>query len=379
MAERAPIPIAIFMRTFEPGGTERQMIELVRRLDAARWQVHVACFRAQGGWFDRVIERAASVTEFPVRSLLRPQMLQQARAFARWCRDRRIAVVQATEMPSNLFALPAAAWAGVPVRLGARREVNPNKTGAKIAAQRTAYACATTIVANSRAAAARLRRERVPARKIAVVPNGLDASAFRIRTPRDAPRIVTVVANLRPEKRHDVLIDAAPIVLREFPNAQFHIIGDGPERARLEARALDRGVSNAFVFFGHETDVPRRLDDADIFVLPSRSEGFPNAVLEAMAAGLPVVATDIDALREIVDHERTGLLVPCGDAPGLAGAVCRMMRQPALAARLGHLAAAEVQARYSFDRMVAEFESLYLEGLGRAEPATTPARLAASS
>jgi glycosyltransferase involved in cell wall biosynthesis len=360
-----PLSIAIVMRTFEPGGTERQMIELIRRLDRGRWRVHVACFRAQGEWFGRVVDSGALVTEFPVRSLASVDTLDHVRAFARWCREHRILVVQTTEMPSNVFALPGAALAGVPVRVGARREINPNKTIAGIALQRAAYACATNVVANSRAAANRLRRERVPAHKIAVVQNGLDASPFRARTQRPMPRTVVVVANLRPEKRHDVLIDAAPQILHHFPDAQFHIVGDGPERARLEAQAAARGVSRAVVFFGHQPDVPRRLYEADIFVLPSRSEGFPNAVLEAMAAGLPIVASDIEALRELIEHERTGLLIPPGAPRVLADTLCRLMGDATFAARIGERAAADARARYSFDRMVAAFESLYLTELDR--------------
>src|SRR6185503_2877641 len=145
-AAAEPLSIAIVMRTFAAGGTERQMIELIRRLDRTRWRVHVACFRAQGEWFGRVVDSGASVTEFPVRSLLRVGTLDHVRAFARWCRQHRIAVVQTTELPSNVFALPGAALAGVPVRVGSRREINPNKTAAGIALQRAAYACATNIV-----------------------------------------------------------------------------------------------------------------------------------------------------------------------------------------------------------------------------------------
>ena len=364
----AATPIAIVMRTFDPGGTERQMIELIRRLDPARWTVHVACFRARGEWFHRVAESAASVTEFPIRSFMDRETRGQLRAFAAWCRQRRVAIVQATETPSNVFALPGAALAGVPVRIGSRREVNPNKPLWAIGVQRLAYTCATTIVANSRAAAARLRREGIGSRKIVVVPNGLDARAFQTRTARRSPRTVIVVANLRPEKRHDVLIEAAPQVLSRFPDARFHLVGDGPERARLERRAAARGVSGAFVFFGHDSDVAQRLEDADIFVLPSRSEAFPNAVLEAMAAGLPVVASRIDALREVVEEGRTGSLVPPGDPRSLADAVCRLMADPDLATAIGARASADVRARYSFDLMVKSFESLYLSELHRRRP-----------
>jgi glycosyltransferase involved in cell wall biosynthesis len=363
MRDASPIPIAIVMRTFEPGGTERQMIELIRRLDPSRWRVHVACFRPEGAWFPRVAESHARVSVFPVRSFRRLTIWNHLRAFAAWCREQQILVVQATELPSNLFALPAARLAGVPVRVGARREINPNKSGLEIALQRSAYACATTVVANSQAAAERLRLEGVPHRKIAVIPNGLDAVTFA-KTNRPGSRTVVVVANLRPEKRHDVLLEAAPAVLRQFPDARFHIVGDGPERQRLENLATVLGVANACVFFGHESNVAQRLGEAGIFVLPSQSEGFPNAVLEAMAAGLPVVASDISAMRELIDGGTTGLLVPAGDPRALGDALCRLMRDGSFAARMGEAGRAMVQ-RYSFDRMVASFESLYATELDR--------------
>ena len=112
-------------------------------------------------------------------SFRKPGVLTQAAAFARWCRLHRILVVHSTGLPSNVFALPAAASGRVPVRIGNRREINPDKTPLEIGMQRAAYACAHRIVANSRAAATRLMRERVPAGKIAIVPNGLDLGAVR--------------------------------------------------------------------------------------------------------------------------------------------------------------------------------------------------------
>ena len=174
------------MTSFEPGGTERQMIELVRRLDPARWSVHVACFHARGSWFDRIAGSVASVAEFPVQSFRRPDALRHLWAFARWCRERGIAIVHTTELYSNIFGLPGAALAGVPVRIGSRREMNGDRLPGQVALQRAAYACAHMVVANSRAAADRLRDERVPARKIAVIPNGLDLGAFQPHSSRAA-------------------------------------------------------------------------------------------------------------------------------------------------------------------------------------------------
>jgi glycosyltransferase involved in cell wall biosynthesis len=353
------------MTRFEPGGTERQMIELVRRLDPERWAVHLACFEARGGWFPRAAEAAASIAEFPIDTFRSPSAVRQMWVFANWCRAKRIAVVHTTELYSNIFGLPGAAVAAVPVRIGNRREINPDKSTAQIAMQRAAYAAAHKVVANSRAAADRLRLERVPGRKIAVIANGLDVDRFQPPNPRPKLRKVVVVANLRPEKGHDVLVDAAAGVLQRYPDAQFEIVGGGPELQALLARAEAVGVLPAFTFLGHRDDVPARMADGDIFVLPSRSEAFPNAVLEAMASGLPIVASGVGGIVELIDDGATGLLVAPDDARALTDRLCRLMNDPALASRLGNAARAEALARYSFDRMVAAFESLYLSELTR--------------
>ncbi|HEY6212012.1 MAG TPA: glycosyltransferase [Vicinamibacterales bacterium] len=359
-------PIAVVMTSFEPGGTERQMIELVRRLDPSRWTVHLACFHARGGWFNRAAEAAASVEEFPVTSFRSADVVRHLLSFARWCRARDIAIVHTAELYANIFGLPGAALARVPVRIGNRREINPDKTTAQIALQRAAYACAHRVVANSRAAADRLRAERVSAAKIAIIPNGLSSDRFPVR-PRDGRplRKVIVVANLRQEKGHDVLIDAAGDVLRRFPEATFEIVGAGPELEALLARVELRGLRHAFSFLGHRDDVPARLAGADIFVLPSRSEAFPNAVLEAMAAGLPIVASGVGGILEIVDHGRTGLLAPAGDARAFGDRIIALMADPALGAALGDAARVEAGTRYGFDRMVASFDALYQSELVR--------------
>jgi L-malate glycosyltransferase len=353
------------MTSFDPGGTERQMTELIRRLDPARWEVHLACFRADGPWFSRAAERATSVAEFPVRGFLRADIFRHLWNFAAWCRRRRIAVVQATEIYSNVFALPGALLAGVPARLGSRRGINPDRTRGLVALQRLAYACATKVVANSQASADQLRLERVPERRIAVVPNGLDFAPFAARVSRAALRKVVVVANLRPLKGHEVLVDASVEILERFPDARFEVIGDGPERGALVARAQAHGVAHAFRFIGHCGDVPARLAAADIFVLPSRSESFPNAILEAMAAGLPIVASGVGGILELIDDGYNGWLVPPGEEAPLASRVMRLMADPQEGARLGAAGRAGALARYSFDRMVADFDELYVTELVR--------------
>jgi glycosyltransferase involved in cell wall biosynthesis len=362
----AQIPVAVFLTRFEPGGTERQMTELIRRLDPARFKVHVACFHREGAWLPRIAESAASVTEFPIDGFARLGTVAQLAAFARWCRREQIAVVQTCDLYANILGLPGARLAGVPVRIGSRRELNPDKTAGQIRLQRLAYRSATKVVANSSAARAILEQEGVGSASIAVIPNGVDVPAFPKRSAEAATRplrSVITVANLRPEKSHETLIDAAALLTADFPDVRFQIVGGGSRREALEALVRARHLEERITFLGHREDVSELLTQADIFVLPSRSEAFPNSAIEAMAAGLPVVASAVGGLLDLVDHGRTGLLVDPGSPAQLAHALRQLLTDRRLAARLGEAARAEVTQRYSFERMVTTFEDLYLAGL----------------
>jgi len=350
------------MTRFQPGGTERQMIELVRRMDASRFTVHVACFHRDGAWLPRVLERAASVVEFPIHGFARPDTAWQLLAFARWCRRERIAVVQTCDLYANTFGLPGAAIAGVPIRIGSRRELNADKSAWQIRTQKAAYRFATKVVANSPAAGRMLREEGLAARSIAVIPNGLDPAVFTDRLRPGRIRTIVTVANLRPEKSHDTLITAAATLAASYRELRFQIVGDGPRRRELETLAVARGVADRVEFLGHREDIPSVLAAADAFVLPSRTEAFPNSALEAMAAGLPVVASAVGGLVDLIDHGRTGLLTTPGDADALVSALRYLIDDPARAIAIGRAARAEVRRQYSFDRMVAAFEDLYLMG-----------------
>ena len=155
------------------------MSELIRRLDPGRFKVHVACLHKQGAWLPRVAERAASVVEFPIQGFARAATVVQMLSFARWCRRERIAVVQTCDLYANIFGLPGAALARVPVRIGSRRELNPDKTPAQIRLQRLAYRSATKVVANSLAARKILETEGLARQSIAVIPNGVDLGVIR--------------------------------------------------------------------------------------------------------------------------------------------------------------------------------------------------------
>jgi len=205
----------------------------------------------------------------------------------------------------------------------------------------------------------------VPDWRIVNIANGIDFSQF---APREggaeqartrARRVITTVANLRPGKGHDVLLKAAARVVRRVPDVQFQIVGDGPRRQELEQQASALRITAQVSFLGHRHDVPAVLAQSDIFAFPSFMEASPNAVIEAMAAGLPIVATRVGGIPEVIEHEQSGLLVPPGDDRALAAGILRLIERPELAAQVGDAARATVEGRFSFDRMVDEFQQLF--------------------
>jgi glycosyltransferase involved in cell wall biosynthesis len=358
------IPIAIALRSFDAGGTERQMSALIERLDQTRFDVHVACLRREGPWLAGVERAVSRVDEFRVASFASPSAVAQAIRFARWCRRHRIAVLHTCDLPANVFALPAGALAGVPLRIGSRRGIAaPDGNTRMLRLQAAAYRLAHGIVANSHAAAEAVARDGVPWTRIRIVPNGIDIGVYA-RAPLATPRrVVTTVANLRPIKGHDTLLQAAAAVVSARPDVVFQFAGDGPRRSALEARARSLGIERQVRFLGQCSDVAGLLRSSDLFVLPSLMEAFPNALMEAMATGLPVVATKVGGIPELVEHDRNGLLVPPGRPDELAAAILALLENPARADQLASAARRTVEQRYSFDQMVQAIESIYTGGV----------------
>jgi glycosyltransferase involved in cell wall biosynthesis len=364
------IPVAIFVDRYTAGGTQRQMIELLERLDRRRFRVHPVCFHTGGVWFDRVSRLDEPVALFPIHGFRRAATAQQLVAFARWCRAREIAVLHTCELYSNIFGLPGAALASVAVRIGSRRGFVEPPGLQRV--QRFAYTFAHRVVANSRAAAERLRIEGISSSKIEIIPNGIDLAMFPRHDYSPRPRRIAMIACLREEKRVDVLVAAAATILERYPDAEFLIAGDGTCREALEEQARATGVRHRCRFLGHRDDVPAVLAEADVFVLPSRSEAFPNSIIEAMAAGLPVVASDVGGIPELVEDGRTGRLVPPGDPQALAGALLELLDHPDRVEAFGREGRDRIERSYSFDRMVQQFETLYITELTARHAAAVP-------
>lgn len=173
----------------------------------------------------------------------------------------------------------------------------------------------------------------------------------------EAPLVISV-GRLAQQKGYSVLIEAAAVVLSHVPEAHFLIVGEGELKQTLQDQAAALGLAEAIHFLGRRSDVDRLLGAADLFASSSLWEGLPTVLLEAMAAGLPIVATDVSGTRELIEDGVTGLRVAPGDAPALAAAIVRLLREPALGATLTEQAALRVQA-FSVDRVADEHLRIY--------------------
>ena len=170
---------------------------------------------------------------------------------------------------------------------------------------------------------------------------------------------MTIVAGLRPIKNHRLFLDMARLVLAEIPETRFLLAGEGEMRPTLERYARELEISGRVMFLGGRSDIPDVLAATDVSVLTSHSEGLPNALLESMAVGIPVVTTDYAGARELVTDGAEGFIVPRGDAAALADRVLRLLREERLRESMGGNGARTVAGRFSMDAMAASFLSAY--------------------
>jgi glycosyltransferase involved in cell wall biosynthesis len=227
-----------------------------------------------------------------------------------------------------------------------------------------------------------IETERFPAEKVTVIPNGVDTYRFRslpdsglaVKTklgiPPAAP-VCGIVAALRPEKNHTLFLRAAALAAKQRPDAHFIIVGDGPERARLEKVAIEAGVASSTHFVGSRSDIPQVLSAFDVFALTSHNEANPVSILEAMACEIPVVSTRVGSVAESVAAGSTGYLVEPGDAKALAEHWVNLFTDPALARSLGSAGRTTVEAHWSLDRMVKGYERLICDTYDRKCPSVT--------
>lgn len=349
-----------------PAGIELQLLLLIKRLDRSRVIPHLCLLDGTDQQTRSLEPKECPLIRLAVRHLCRPSSLLAGMRLARFLRRERIDVVHPLFPDSLYFGTVVAKLAGVPcvagfqVSLGYWMTPRDRRVGRFInrwvdGTVANCEACRQTIVADWG----------VPAESVAIIPNGVDLSRFTVfggKPPScngTAAQRVGIVANLRPVKNIELFIRAASRLAPSHPNVRFEIAGEGELRGPLQALIDSLGLHDCVTLRSTVADVPAFLDRLDVAVLCSLSEGSPNAIMEYMAAGLPTVATDVGGNTELVENEVTGLVVPSNDVKRLAAAIDRLLRDRALAARLGAIARERAFAQYSVEAQARRYEDFY--------------------
>jgi glycosyltransferase involved in cell wall biosynthesis len=367
---------------FVTGGAERHLLEMWRRLDRSRFDVRAAVLKREGAFTPQFEALGIPILDLGVgRRLYDPSGVRGLLRLVSLVRAFDPDVIHGYLFGPNLFAALAGRACGVPVVCVAKRNVDAFETPRQIAIQRLAHRLATHVTAVSREVGESSVALGVPRERITVIENGVDVGRFAALAPAAAipglparaPGVPLIgsVGCLAPRKDFGTLLEALARLAQS--GAAFHcaIAGEGPDRAALEERAGRPDLAGRVTFLGERGDVDTMLPSFDVFVLSSREEGIPNALLEAMAAARPCVATRVGGNAEVLADGRTGWLVPAQDPAALAGALASVLGDPAEAVRRGAAAREAMIAERSIDAMVRRHEAFYAAALER----TAPSRL----
>lgn len=359
--------------TLNFGGTETQTVQVAERLHAAGSRVTVACLHADGALTERLEKAGIRIVRYMTQgTLLSISGAKQLLRLAWFIRREKFDVVHAHDLWANLMGVPAARLAGTPVILSSQRDLAHLwwYTPARTRVIRLIHRLATRVIANSVAVRDHVVTQfRIPRERVSVLRNAVDIGRFaraRGNLEKLFPgvtsdhKLVVVVANMHSAvKGHHDLIEAAKVICAAMPKVKFVLVGEGMERGKFQEEVQRAGLDENFFFLGYRQDIAEILSCCDLSVLPSRAEGFPNAVLESMAAGLAVVATHVGGTPEMIENGVSGVLVPPQAPPALANAILRILRDPELSHRLGRAGQEQVRNLYSFDRLLSELQKVY--------------------
>jgi glycosyltransferase involved in cell wall biosynthesis len=361
----SPHRLAYVIGHLKVGGAQRHLYEVLRRLDRSRFTPRVYCLKRRGQIVQSLERLGVEVTDLEIGdSLSTPKSLLRLLEFAQHLRKEGISLLHCYLPRASFFGAIAGRIARVPVVVISKRSLEPST---KII--RWADRWADAVLANSQQVWRHaVEVEKCRPDKLRLLVNGIDIERYRSTSfngfSRQGP-VVGTVLRLEPIKGPEVFIEAAKRIVDEMPETRFMIIGDGSMRASLERLSRSLRVADRVEYLGERDDVEVILPTLSIFILPSLVEGMSMALLEAMAAARPIVATAVGGNLDLIRDGQNGLLIPPGDPEAMARAALQLIRNPEWAERLGQAARAVVVNDHSADRMVRRLEKIYKELLQR--------------
>lgn len=363
--------LCLFTNRFGHGGTEHQFAELVSRLDQRKYNITITCFSREGEFYKNVEDAGLPVFEFARARWFAAQTIDCALDWVRLVRKNKIELLHTFDYYTNVFAGVLVPFAGAPLFVSSRRDMGTTLSPKQRWAVRRVFLRSDRVVVNSDAARQSLVSDGVPFSRIRLIRNGVDLERYRANGNAQSARrklgwsgknqLIGVIANLRPEKGHKILLQAAPSILERYRDAHFIFAGPGRLEGELRAYVAANNLGSSVSFLGDYTAIPELLGVLDVVVLPSISESLPNVILEAMSAGCPVVCSAVGGCIELIEHNRTGLLVPAGDSPALAEQILLLLDRPELRTQLGKAARKHAEREFNFPQAVKNLERVYDE------------------
>ena len=353
------------------GGAERQLVELIKGLvKKGGYEIHlVSLLRQDVEYTDILTSFGIEVVYYPRR--YKYDLIGPLFALVRYIREHRIDLVHTFMNMGSLFGALAAKITRRPVVCSAIRDAKDTSRREKYL-KRFLSKIADIYVANSRAGFTNRFRKMEP--HFRIVYNGVDLSRFGVKNNINRLKsefgisgfssIIGMVGSLSDYKDHETFLKAAPKILKAFSKSGFLLVGDGLNRRALEVLAKLLGIEKHIVFAGYRKDVDSIYPLMDVCVLltnPSILEGIPNVLIEAMASGVPVVASDGGGTSEVIEHSKTGFLVPTQDIESTAQSIIDLLGNPVMATKVAEEAKLFVQKRFCLERYVVDYEIIYKE------------------
>lgn len=337
------------------GGLERLQVDFARHIDRSQFDLQFVSLSDRGTLAAEIEHEGWPVTAYRMRPGLRPSYILR---LANFFRKSNIDVVHTHNTKALFYAAPAAKLAGVHKIIHTRHGQCFNSTRWTVLGFRHACRLVDHVVCVSEDISRLSCQSGVPVNKIIMIPNAIDTSRFAFVGPQSRGPI-TMVGRLSPEKNVQLLLKAFAIALREEPQLNLEIVGDGPCRSELDALSRQLGIAQRVLFAGETRVVAPFLRRASMFVLPSLTEGISLTLLEAMAVGLPTIATNVGGSAEVVVDQSTGVLVSSDNSQELAEAILRMWHCPQIAQRMGECGRARIEEYFDLHRMLRRYEDLY--------------------
>ena len=353
-----PIPLLFLATTFDRGGAEKILACYAIGLPREKYAVHAAALQGRSRAIADGLARAGIPThdlgmawKGDVRILGR---------LARLLRQERIRILFTFMFHPTLLGRLVGWLSCVPVRISSEHTMAAEGLGRRLLNRWTVGLATHVVAVSDRVAAYAAREFRIPADRLTTIRNGVDLDRFRPLRRRGlaAGHVIGCSARLHKENDHATLLRAFARVSRQRAEAELLLLGRGREEARLKALARELGISSNVRFVGEQEDVAPYLQSMDVYVHPSAAAGMPVSVVEAMATGLPVVATSAGGTPEVVADGETGFLVAPGDPSALADAIARLLADPRLAEAFGRAGRARVEAHFGEKLMLQRVEAL---------------------